>query len=60
MKIRGIISNSLDLNKYYLEHDPEQQQEILAVSRILYVMLMSTVLNLKPYNLKNNEKINEK
>ena len=51
MKIRDIISNDLDLNKYYPRHD-SKQQKVLAIDWIPCVMLMPTE-TFKPYNLKN-------
>jgi len=43
MKIRDIISNGLELNKCYLEHDPEQHSRSSA-DRTPCVMLMLVVL----------------
>ena len=46
IKIRGTISNGLDLDKYYPDCDPEQHSKGFShrIGRILWVMLMPTVL----------------
>ena len=54
MKIRETVSNDLDLNKYYLEHDLEQYLRGFShrIGQISCVMLISAI-TFKHRNSKN-------
>jgi len=50
IKIRGTISNDLDLDKYYPDHDPEQYSKIFSRSDTLSNANADGAITFKLYN----------